>query len=73
MFETSFFPWLSDQSTLSALIGTRIYPGHAPDAVVRPYIVFYLITADSEHTHSGPAFRSQRIQFSIFADTLNLA
>lgn len=73
MFETVFFPWLVAQSSLSALIGTRLYPGFAPDAVTKPYVVWHLVTAESEHSHQGPAFRQQRIQFSVFAETFTVA
>lgn len=71
--ESIFIPWLIAQPTLSALISLRLYPGHAPDAVTKPYVVWHLVTMDSEHTHEGPAFRSQRIQFSVFAETFTAA
>jgi len=73
MFESLFFPWFSAQSSLQAVIGNRLYPGHAPDAVARPYVVWHLVTVESDHTHDGPAFRTSRIQFSVFADTFTAA
>lgn len=71
--ESLFIPWLMAQPSLSALIGTRLYPGFAPDAVAKPYVVWYLVTAESAHTHQGAAFRSSRIQFSVFGDTFTSA
>lgn len=38
--EEAIFTILSDDTNLAALVGTRIYPVEAPQAVTRPYVVF---------------------------------
>lgn len=72
-FETNLIPWLMSQSSLQSLAGNRVFPAKAPDGCARPYIVWRLITGTSEYTHSGPAFREFRVQFSIFAETYTAA
>ena len=58
--------------------GIRVYPLVAPDAVVRPYIVFQRITANDENVLAGSStLFNTRMQIDCYADTyagvINLA
>ena len=50
--------------------GTRIFPMTAPDAVVRPYLVYQRITANDENVLNGTSgLYNTRLQIDCYADT----
>lgn len=50
--------------------GPRIYPQVAPDAPVKPYIVYQRISANSENVLSGKTnLINTRLQMDCYADT----
>jgi len=53
-------------STLSSLVGGRIYSGYAPENKTFPYIVFFSVGGVPENTWTETLKRIQ-IQFSIFS------
>jgi hypothetical protein len=53
-------------SSLSALVGGRIYSGFAPPNAVMPYVVFFSVGGTPENTWTEDLKRLQ-MQFSIFS------
>lgn len=65
-FETALYNRLSSQ--LSTTVGTRIYPGTAPQGTSKPYIVYRKVSAGKEYSHAGSASLSRdRVQVSVFS------
>jgi len=54
-------------SALASHIGTRMYPGRAPEEAVYPYIV-YIVVSDVPNLTFSEDFEDVVIQFSIFSD-----
>lgn len=72
-FEVALNAWIVSKTFISSLIGTQLYPGHAPDKAQTPYVVSTMVGSDSEHCHDSRAFLNCRVQFSIFADKYSSA
>ncbi len=68
MIENTIIPWLAAHASITALVGTRFYRAVAPATATRPYIVWLVVSSESEHNHDGLSMRTHRVQFSIFAD-----
>lgn len=66
-FEAILISYLQSRPALTTLIGSRIYPAHAPDAVQSPYCVYVPITIETEYAHDGAEFSLFSIQISVFA------
>lgn len=70
----SIYSELSNESTITALVGTRIYPVIAPQSANFPLIVYEKISVDEGYSSSGPDgvfFSTYR--FHIFSYTLSEA
>lgn len=60
---------LADAS-VSARLGTKVYPGVVPQGTARPYATVHLVDDPGDHTFSGAsAFRAARVQVDVYADT----
>ena len=60
--------YLLAQSSISAIVGTDIYPVHADQGEVYPCLVFMVISDVPLESHDGPSGLSfAHIQFSCFA------
>lgn len=56
-------------SAVSALVGTRVYPVKAPQDVVRPYVVYSLVSANPANQLDGvPSIQQYRVQIDAFVD-----
>jgi len=61
---------LAGTAALTALVGERIYFRKAPQDVLKPYLVFFKVSAPREHSHDGASgLAVTRWQFSTFAET----
>jgi hypothetical protein len=70
IIETAIQKELSGTAAVSALVSNRIYFVKAPQDVIKPYIVFFKVSAPREHTHDGAAgLVEARFQFDVFATT----
>lgn len=67
-FHTELFTHLTTDAGLSAIIGTRLYPGYAPPDPVLPFCVYYEFATPREHTFNGVAVHKPRIQYSIYGE-----
>jgi len=63
----SLYVYLSGQSAISNLVGSRIYPHYAPESAVMPYVVFQRISNIDFH-HFGAQSKVARdlFQFDIW-------
>lgn len=53
-------------SALSTYVGGRIYLDEAPEGVVFPYVVFFIVTSSKDKTFSEE-YREALMQFSLFS------
>jgi hypothetical protein len=68
--ETALTTYLLAQTSITALVSTRIYPAMAKQTVTKPYIIISRIDDPGTHTHDGPvAVGRARVQISAFAAT----
>jgi len=59
---------ITGDATLSALIGTRLYPGIASQDAQTPYCTYNEISLIGDYTLQGASgVRTKRIQISVFA------
>lgn len=64
MIEIDLVAHLKADATLTALIGTRIYPLTAPQNVVKPYITYQVINENNKQCVSGGIYQKD-IRFQI--------
>ena len=64
MIEIDLVAHLKADATLTALIGTRIYPLTAPQNVVKPYITYQVINGNNNQCVSGGIYQTD-IRFQI--------
>jgi len=68
--EAALYSYLSGVSAVTALVSTRIYPGQAPEATAKPYIVHHRISGRRFPSVTGPSGMVRaRIQIDIVAAT----
>ena len=61
---------LTGESTISALVSTRVYPSRLPQKPSYPAIVFSKIDTDRHIAHDGPGdLAHPRFQFDCYAQT----
>lgn len=69
--ESAFRALLSGYTPLTALVSTRIFWNHIPQATTRPAVVLYKITGAEGLTHSGPdGLASNIVQIDVQALTV---
>lgn len=64
MIEIDLVAHLKADATLTALIGTRIYPLTAPQNVVKPYVTYQVINGNNNQCISGGIYQKD-IRFQI--------
>lgn len=70
MPEAAVYKLMTDDATVAALVGTRIYPAIAPQSTVTPYIVYQRIATQHLHTMDGIAGLAETtIQIDCYAST----
>ena len=73
MIAEAIMLWLKAESTITALVGSRIYFVEAPQLTAQgtdPYIVFNQVGIDFDYTHGGGASVAHaRYQFNIMGKT----
>ena len=68
--ETDLYTTLSNDSGVTALISTRIYPNLAPEGVTHPYVTYQVVTGERLSTIAGvDDAKRKRIQINCHADT----
>ena len=68
--ETAIFKSLTEESSISDIMGTRLYPLIAPQDATLPYMTYQQISGDRDHVLSGPTgFTKNRFQFNCWATT----
>lgn len=61
---------LLDDSTVTDLVGRKLYYVTAPQDVVAPYVVFFKVSGPRVYSHDGASqLANPRFQFSCFATT----
>lgn len=66
----ALFARLSNDSAVSAIASSRIYPRTAPQNVTRPFVVFYRIDSSRDYHLTAPSgLVNPRIQFDCWAET----
>ena len=69
--ETAFFSFLSNEATITAHVGTRIYPLLAPDTPTYPHIVFTVFGEGHDHSFAGATgLVDLTMQVDIWAKTV---
>jgi len=56
--ESDLYTRLKDDSGVSALVGTRIYPLMAPQNVINPYITYQVINDNSNQCIGGSVYQN---------------
>lgn len=68
--ETAIFKSLTEESSISDIMGTRLYSLVAPQDATLPYMTYQQISGDRDHVLSGPTgFTKNRFQFNCWATT----
>lgn len=68
--KTALYSYLSGQSGLTNLVGTRIYPDIAPANASLPYVIHQYVSADHVRHMGGTSdFASRRVQFDVYGAT----
>lgn len=74
MTESDLVTHLKANTALTALISGRIYPIAAPQNVAKPYLVYRVISNNSNQCLEGGIYENDvRIQIDIWADTYSNA
>lgn len=70
----AIYEHITEDADVSALIGTRCYPGVAPESAALPYVVYQTIsTARPRHLGGTSGIAERRIQLDVYAATLTSA
>ena len=58
-------------AALKGLVANRVYPDLAPDAAVRPYIVYQQVGGKAVNfiSQAAPSKRNARVQVAVWGDT----
>lgn len=68
--KTALYSYLTGFAALNALISTRCYPGVAPEAATRPYMVYNIVSSNhARHMTAASEFTSRNVQIDIYADS----
>lgn len=68
--ETTLYSTLAADSTVSAIVGTKIYPNPAPQGTAKPMISYFVVSGTREHTLTGVGDMQRKlIQVNCHADT----
>lgn len=75
LLEDGLYSVLSGEATVTAQVGTRIYPMRAPQNATYPLAVYQRITGgrDAVHEDSSTRFAEARFQISVWAKTYRAA
>ena len=72
--EEVLYSKLVADSTLNALIGTKLYPQIAPPTITKPYIVYYKVSGDTINIMSmASGVATSVFQFNIWAESYSSA
>jgi len=70
IIEQAILTLLAGTSGVTALVSNRIYYVQAPQKVDTPYIVFFKVSGNRDHTHDGATgLANPRFQVDIFGET----
>ncbi len=69
MIETGIFALLTGNANISAIVGTRVYPGNLPEPPVLPAISHRLVGGNSDPTFDTSGLQRQRREFNCHAGT----
>lgn len=67
--EEALFAHLTTSAGLIALVGDRVYPGHIPQGVTQPAIVYLKVSDPRGRTFGRAQFAKPRFQFSCWGET----
>lgn len=66
----ALYGYLTGQTSVTDLIGTRLYPYGAPTSATMPYVVMSMIDATHDgHTKSATGFVRRVMQFDVIGST----
>lgn len=69
--EYAFVNLLTNTAAVTAVVGSRIYPGFAVSTAVKPYVIYEFVSDEIRHTLSAPSSElttRSRIQLDIYAN-----
>jgi hypothetical protein len=69
MIEQGLTALLAANTTLTGLIGPRLYPVLVPEGSAFPCVSYQDISATSDYTLAGAETQNKRIQFDVWATT----
>lgn len=69
MIHKALYAHLSASAGISALVGTRIYPGMLPQSPTKPALVYTLVAQAPDYTLDSRESYNPLIQIDCFADT----
>lgn len=70
MIEADFYSYLKDQTDITTLVGTRIYPDTAPEKCAYPFLIYSKTdTARELHLRGATGVCVARIQVDVFASS----
>ena len=68
MIESEFYSYITDQASITSLVGTRIYPDTAPEKCDYPFLVYSKIDTTRElHLRGATGVCVSRFQLDVFA------
>ena len=73
MLESGLHSLLSADSTLSELVGTRIYPVFVPESTAFPCLSYQVVSGSSDVALDDTVVREKRIQFDAWAQTYGVS
>lgn len=70
LLEDNFTAYLDSLTGLTALVGTKIHAGEAPDKETAPYVVYTRVGGPREPTHDGVSdLKMGRFRLACWSDT----
>lgn len=74
MIEQALLTALAADATLTAIVGTRIYPVTAPQGTAAAYVTYEKVTGNPHHDHGGSGnLRWARLSYMCHATTYSQA
>lgn len=70
----AIYSLLTNDATVSGLVGTRVYPGMAPQGCARPFIVYQRVSGEAYPDLDGmTGIVKSRVQVDCYANTYQAA
>src|SRR5690348_5073387 len=68
--EPDIWIWLTNEPSINALLGNRIYPDHGPQHPTLPYAVYFRISTETvDYLRGSGGVSYPRIQLDVYGET----